>query len=112
VRAPLLGGLLVAIEGIDGAGKTTQAALLERFLKRRGLEVVRTKEPTTGPWGMKVRNSKFTARLSEAEELECFLADRREHVAQLINPALGRGRGGNRRPLLLLDRGLPRGPGA
>jgi dTMP kinase len=91
VRAPLLGGLLVAIEGIDGAGKTTQAALLERFLKRRGLEVVRTKEPTTGPWGMKVRNSKFTARLSEAEELECFLADRREHVAQLINPALGRG---------------------
>lgn len=89
--ARLPGGLLVAIEGIDGAGKTTQAELLERFLFRLGLEVVRTKEPTTGPWGMKVRNSKFTARLSEAEELECFINDRREHVEQLVRPAMARG---------------------
>jgi dTMP kinase len=87
----LNGGLLVALEGIDGAGKTTQAGLLERFLQRLGLEVVRTKEPTTGPWGMKVRNSKFTQRLSEEEELDCFLKDRAEHVEQLIKPALARG---------------------
>lgn len=82
---------MIAIEGIDGAGKTTQADLLERFLGRRGLEVVRSKEPTTGPWGMKVRNSKFTARLSEDEELECFINDRREHVETLVRPALERG---------------------
>ncbi len=84
-------GVLVAIEGIDGAGKTTQADLLEAWAKARELDVVRSKEPTTGPWGMKVRNSKFTARLSPADELECFINDRQEHVAQLIAPALARG---------------------
>lgn len=91
VPARLPGGLLVAVEGIDGAGKTTQAVLLGKFLERLGLEVVRTKEPTSGPWGTRVRESRFTGRLAPDEELECFLNDRREHVAGLINPALARG---------------------
>jgi len=83
--------LLVALEGIDGSGKTTQAELLERWATALGVEVVRTKEPTAGPWGMKVRNSKVTGRLSEVEELDCFINDRKEHVAGLIAPALARG---------------------
>lgn len=87
----LAGGLLVALEGIDGSGKTTQVDLLERWAGSLGFEVVRTKEPTAGPWGMKVRNSKFSGRLSEAEELDCFINDRKEHVAGLIAPALARG---------------------
>lgn len=94
----LPGGLLVALEGIDGSGKTTQAGLLERWATALGLEVVRTKEPTAGPWGMKVRNSKITGRLSEAEELECFINDCQEHVQGLIAPALRRG------ALVIVDR--------
>lgn len=90
--------MLVAVEGIDGAGKTTQVDLLEAWAKARDLDVVRSKEPTTGAWGMKVRNSKFTQRLSAEEELECFINDRREHVETLIAPALARG------ALVLVDR--------
>ena len=83
--------VLVAFEGIDGSGKTTQAALLADWVRSRNRGVVLTKEPTSGPWGSKIRNSKFTARLSPEEELVCFVNDRKEHVAQLINPALARG---------------------
>ncbi|HEX4461391.1 MAG TPA: dTMP kinase [Polyangia bacterium] len=85
-------GILVAFEGIDGAGKTTQAGLLEDWLRPTGIEVVRTKEPTNGPWGKRLRASASTGRLSPDEELHAFLEDRREHVAQLINPALDAGK--------------------
>lgn len=83
-------GILVAIEGIDGAGKTTQAEILERRLRAAGVDVVRTKEPTDGRWGRLLRESAATGRLSTEEELDAFLNDRREHVAQLIRPALDR----------------------
>ena len=84
-------GLLVAFEGIDGAGKTTQAGLLEDWLRPTAIEVVRTKEPTNGKWGQLVRQSASTGRLSPDEELHAFLEDRRGHVATLINPALHKG---------------------
>lgn len=84
-------GTLIALEGIDGTGKTTQAALLEAWATGLGFEVVCTKEPTQGPWGRRLRDSRFTARLSPQEELDCFVQDRREHVEQLIAPSLQRG---------------------
>lgn len=84
-------GVLVAIEGIDGAGKTTQAARLGEALAKLGIEVVRTKEPTDGPWGRRLRASAASGRLSPDEELNAFLEDRRQHVAELILPALARG---------------------
>jgi dTMP kinase len=84
-------GVLIAFEGIDGSGKSTQAAMLGEWLKGQGREVVLTKEPTTGPWGQKIRQSFFTERLSPQAELECFVNDRKEHVASLITPALERG---------------------
>jgi dTMP kinase len=85
-------GILVVFEGIDGAGKTTQAALLAERLSALGVEVVRTKEPTNGPWGQKVRASASTGRLAPADELHAFVEDRKEHVAGLIRPALAAGK--------------------
>ena len=84
-------GVLIAFEGIDGSGKTTQAALLRDWVQGLGFEVVSTKEPTAGQWGAKIRNSKFSSRLPPQEELECFVHDRQEHVEKLIAPALSRG---------------------
>lgn len=84
-------GLLVAFEGIDGAGKTTQAALLERHLAGAGWHVLRAKEPTAGRHGQRLRDSARSGRLPPEEELEVFLADRREHVATTIRPALDAG---------------------
>ena len=74
-------GVLVAVEGIDGAGKTTQVERLTELFTREGYSVVRTKEPTDGPWGRKLRESATTGRLSPEDELDTFLRDRREHVA-------------------------------
>lgn len=90
--------MLVAIEGIDGAGKTTQVALVAEALEREGYEVVRTHEPTDGPHGRRLRASATLGRLSPEEELETFVADRTEHVERLIRPSLAAGR------VVLVDR--------
>jgi dTMP kinase len=84
-------GVLVVFEGIDGAGKTTQARLLERKLRDIGVPVVSSKEPTNGPHGTMLRESASKGRLKPEEELEAFEADRREHVANLIAPSLAAG---------------------
>ncbi|HEU5125996.1 MAG TPA: dTMP kinase [Verrucomicrobiae bacterium] len=81
-------GFLIAIEGIDGAGKTTQAQWVQDALMARKIRVIRTKEPTTGQWGQVLRDSALTGRLSLEEEVEAFLKDRREHVETKILPAL------------------------
>jgi dTMP kinase len=86
------GGILIAFEGIDGAGKSTQARLLRDRLLAAGLDVVSTKEPTAGPHGQRLRESGRSGRLSPQEELEAFLADRREHVREVIAPALAAGK--------------------
>lgn len=85
-------GILVAIEGIDGAGKTTQVRLLERGLVAAGIEYIATKEPTQGPWGQKIRASAVHGRLPAEEELDAFVNDRREHVDSLIEPSLQAGK--------------------
>jgi dTMP kinase len=85
-------GLLVAIEGIDGAGKSTQADRLVRALATEGREVVRTREPTDGPWGRRIRASAATVRMTPEEELHAFVEDRREHVATVIAPSLEAGK--------------------
>lgn len=84
-------GLLIAFEGIDGSGKSTQARRFVEWARQRGREVISTREPTDGPWGRKIREARFTARLSPQDELAAFIADRKEHVATLIKPALERG---------------------
>ncbi len=85
-------GCLVVFEGIDGTGKSTQIQLLAQYLRGQGYEVVTDYEPTRGPWGMKVREAAMAgARLSIEEEIDCLLQDRREHVRDVIEPALERG---------------------
>jgi dTMP kinase len=85
-------GVLVAVEGIDGAGKTTQVRRLEAVLREAGVPVVVTKEPTAGPWGRKIRESARTGRMPPEQELEAFLRDREEHVRDLLVPALKDGK--------------------
>lgn len=94
-------GLLVAFEGIDGAGKTTQAARLHALLTGNGVDVLSTKEPTGGPWGRKIRQSATTGRLPPAEELEAFIEDRKEHVRDELLPALEAGQ------VVIVDRYYP-----
>jgi dTMP kinase len=87
-------GLLIALEGIDGSGKSTQARLLAAALKRLGREVVLTREPSEGRAGRKLRRylAGSSRHLSPAAELALFVCDRREHVAAIIRPALKAGK--------------------
>lgn len=95
------GGLLIAIDGIDGAGKTTLANALRERLEAAGTLVVQGKEPTTGEWGVKLRESAAAGRLSPEQELDYLVRDRRQHVDQVIAPALRAG------AVVILDRYVP-----
>lgn len=96
IRLP--GGFLLVIEGIDGAGKSTQASAVARALSGQGLAVVQSREPTDGPWGRRIRESAAAGRMTPEEELHAFIQDRRQHVAGLIRPSLAEGR------VVILDR--------
>src|SRR5947207_14639164 len=88
MTCPIPGGFLVAIEGIDGSGKTTQAQLLAKFCEENRLSYEMSKEPTKGKYGRQIRDSAIRGRLSVAEEIEILDSDRREHVEKIIAPAL------------------------
>ena len=86
-------GTLVALEGLDGSGKTTQVAALARALRARAFDVVATKEPTDGPWGRLIRAMAAAGEHPDPdEELRWFVEDRREHVRGVLAPALAAGR--------------------
>lgn len=91
-------GLFIVLEGIDGTGKSTQTQSLARWFEEQGREVVCSREPTDGPWGRQIRATAATGRLAPEEELELFLRDRRQHVEELISPALAAGK------VVILDR--------
>ena len=101
MHTPLPGGFLIAIDGIDGAGKTTLARSLAGALGYGGTPVIVSKEPTQGVWGQRLRNSAATGRLTPGQEADLLLHDRREHVETLIAPALPRGE------CVILDRYYP-----
>ncbi len=92
------GGLLIAVEGIDGAGKTSVAALLAQYCGERGIACVLSKEPTSLKWGRELRRSASTGRLTLEEELDLFRKDREMHVAGTIRPAL------EQRHVVIVDR--------
>ena len=94
-------GVFIVLEGIDGAGKSTQAKLLKLWFEERGYEVVLTKEPTDTPFGKLIRRLVLTggregiidgAKISHEAEALLFAADRAEHVDKLIKPALESGK--------------------
>ncbi len=85
-------GLLIAFEGIDGTGKSTQLPLLAAYLRQQGYTVIETREPTTGPYGLKIRGLfQNRQQVSREQELELFVQDRRQHVEECILPALAQG---------------------
>ena len=86
-------GKLIAFEGIDGSGKSTQVALLAEALRAAGVGPVVTREPTDGRAGRAIRAmASSDAPVDADEELRLFLEDRREHVREVIEPALRDGR--------------------
>ena len=86
-------GKLIVFEGIDGCGKSTQLELAAAALRARGLEVVETREPTDGEFGRRIRAmARSGERVSPETELGWFVEDRREHMREVVEPALATGR--------------------
>lgn len=86
-------GLFITFEGGEGAGKSTQAALLETHLRAEGHDVVRTREPGGTPGAEALRDFLLFGGhdLSLRAEIMAHFAARCDHVDGLIRPALARG---------------------
>ena len=92
--APRLPGVFIALEGGEGAGKSTQARLLAIWLRGQGYDVVTTHEPGATKVGMRLRALLLDtahAGLTPKAEALMYAADRAEHVQSIILPALERG---------------------
>ena len=87
-------GRFIVLEGIDGSGTTTQAARLVASLRASGHSVVATREPSDGPLGVVLRQA-LTRRLvglSDRALALLFAADRLDHLASVVEPALAEGK--------------------
>lgn len=93
-------GYLIVIEGIDGTGKSTLSAAVADELRLRDIPCIRSREPTDGPYGRRIREIALGGRhdISLDEEIRLFVEDRREHVAGVLIPNLAAGR------VVVLDR--------
>lgn len=87
-------GLFITIEGPEGSGKSTQARLLCDHLRRRGLPVLHSREPGGTGVAEAVRRVLLRpeGRVAPATELFLYEAARAQHVAEVVAPALARGR--------------------
>ncbi|UYQ63549.1 dTMP kinase [Streptomyces peucetius] len=93
-QAPAASGFFIAVEGGDGAGKSTQVEALAEWIRAKGHEVVVTREPGATPVGKRLRSILLdvsSAGLSNRAEALLYAADRAEHVDSVIRPALDRG---------------------
>ena len=88
-----IGSLFIVIEGLDGAGGTTQCRLLKSWLERQGYTVVSTNEPTDRPVGKFIRSVLQDPHSKVGDEVLAYLfaADRQDHLDGRVKPALSRG---------------------
>ncbi len=86
-------GLFITLEGVEGSGKTTQAAILADALRARGHRVTVTREPGGTRAGTAIREIFLDAQVSlnVAAELLLVLADRAQHVSEKLKPAVEAG---------------------
>ena len=84
-------GKFITLEGVDGAGKSTHIPAIARLLQARGKEVLLTREPGGTPLGEKLRELLLHENMHPETESMLMFAARREHIEQVIRPALARG---------------------
>ncbi|MBT3605996.1 MAG: dTMP kinase [Candidatus Latescibacteria bacterium] len=94
-----MAGFFISFEGIDKSGKSTQAARLVRYLQEAGREVVFTHEPGGTELGQELRHLALNWKPQNSQsgvdptaEIFLFAADRAQHVAEIIQPALEEGK--------------------
>src|SRR5512137_2512190 len=85
--------MLVTFEGVEGSGKTTQADLLYIYLKKKGYNVIKTREPGGTGLGEALRDVllRRDMRVFPLAELLVFMAVRAQHMEEVISPALAEG---------------------
>lgn len=86
-----LPGRFITFEGIDGAGKTTHIDALEQAWRQQGRDVVRTREPGGTPLAEKLRELVLHDSMDPLTEALLVFSARRDHLQQVIRPALARG---------------------
>jgi dTMP kinase len=86
-----MSGLFISFEGIDGAGKSTHIEALAAALRARGRTVVLTREPGGTPLAEKLRTLALNEPMDPLTEALVMFAARRDHLLQVIEPALARG---------------------
>jgi len=85
--------LFISFEGIDKSGKSSQVSLLSDYLKNKGYRVIKTCEPGGTKLGEKIKTILLHSsnKINRVSELFLYLADRREHIEEVIKPALKEG---------------------
>lgn len=86
-----MSGKFITLEGVDGAGKSTHLSWLVAHLREKGRQVVQTREPGGTPLGEKLRALLLNDPMHLETEALLMFAARREHLEQVIKPALARG---------------------
>ena len=87
-------GLFITLEGGEGVGKSTQQALLLARLRQQGVKALSSREPGSTPLGVELRGVLMDlGRQAPCQEAELllYLADRAQHVRQVLEPALASG---------------------
>ena len=84
-------GKFISFEGIDGAGKSTHIGFVTDYLSGQGKTVISSREPGGTPLGEKLRDLLLHEKMHLETEALLMFASRREHIAQVIEPALARG---------------------
>lgn len=84
-------GRFITLEGVDGAGKSTHAGYLAKAIVARGHQVTATREPGGTPIGERLRDLLLHMPMTHDTEALLMFAARREHLEQVIRPALARG---------------------